>query len=49
MLKGAAARKGVPGDLIIITCFTTMDDTSLDEFKPAVVFVDEDNRMKEER
>ncbi|MDY6953561.1 MAG: aspartate 1-decarboxylase [Thermodesulfobacteriota bacterium] len=49
VLKGAAARKGVPGDRIIITCFTTMDDTSLDEFTPAIVFVDEDNRVKEER
>ena len=47
-LKGAAARKGAPGDLIIISCYTTIDDQSLEDFKPAIVVVDEANRAKEE-
>jgi aspartate 1-decarboxylase len=47
-LKGAAARKGAPGDLIIITCYTTMDDQSLKKFKPAILLVDEHNKPKEE-
>ncbi|RLC07557.1 MAG: aspartate 1-decarboxylase [Deltaproteobacteria bacterium] len=45
-LKGAAARKGSPGDLIIITSYTTVDDQNLSDFKPAIVFVDENNRIK---
>jgi aspartate 1-decarboxylase len=47
-LKGAAARKGAAGDLIIITCYTTIDDKNIGDFGPAIVFVDENNRVKEE-
>lgn len=46
-LKGAAARKGAPGDLIIITCYTTVDDENLGDFKPAIILIDEDNKIKE--
>jgi aspartate 1-decarboxylase len=49
VLKGAAARKGMRGDVLIITCFTPMDDRNLDAFKPHIVLVDRDNRIKEER
>ncbi|MGD8512337.1 MAG: aspartate 1-decarboxylase [Deltaproteobacteria bacterium] len=48
-LKGAAARKGARGDLIIITCYTTVDDQSLKDFRPAVVLVDQGNQIKEEK
>jgi aspartate 1-decarboxylase len=48
-LKGAAARKGVQGDLIIITCYTTIDDKNLRDFTPAIIFVDQKNRIKEDR
>lgn len=48
-LKGAAARKGVRGDLIIITCYATMDDRLTPEFKPSIVLVDQNNRIKEAR
>lgn len=48
-LKGAAARKGAQGDLIIVTCYTAMDDKNLGDFKPAIIFVDEKNRIKEDR
>jgi len=47
-LKGAAARKGAPGDLIIVTCYTPIDDQSLGDFKPAIVLLDENNRIKED-
>ena len=47
-LKGAAARKGSPGDLIIVTCYTTIEDQSLADFKPAIVLVDENNNVKED-
>ena len=46
-LKGAAARKGARGDLIIITCYTTIDDKNMGDFKPAIIHVDENNRIKE--
>jgi aspartate 1-decarboxylase len=45
-LKGAAARKGARGDLIIIACYTTIDDQILEGFRPAVILVDEANRIK---
>lgn len=48
-LKGAAAHKGVPGDLIIITCYTTMDDQLAGDFEPSIVLVDQNNRIKEDR
>ena len=48
-LKGAAARKAARGDLIIITCYTTMDDKNMGDFKPRIILVDENNRMKEDR
>jgi aspartate 1-decarboxylase len=47
-LKGAAARKGARGDLIIVTCYTTIDDQSLEDFEPAVILVDQANRIKED-
>ena len=47
-LKGAAARKGSLGDLIIIACYTAIDDQELEDFKPAIILMDEANRMKEE-
>jgi aspartate 1-decarboxylase len=45
-LKGAAARKGARGDLIIITCYTTIDDQSLKDFRPTVILVDQANQIK---
>ncbi len=47
-LKGAAARKGNRGDLIIIACYTSVDDKSLKEFKPKIILVDKANKIKED-
>ena len=45
-LNGAAARKGAPGDLIIITTYATYADAELTQHKPKVVMVDSHNRLK---
>jgi aspartate 1-decarboxylase len=43
-LNGAAARKGQPGDLIIIIAYGLMDPDEMASFKPAVVHVDKNNK-----
>lgn len=43
-LNGAAARLGVPGDLVIIMAFDLVDDRLVAGHVPAVVHVDGDNR-----
>ncbi|MEW5795813.1 MAG: aspartate 1-decarboxylase [Candidatus Zixiibacteriota bacterium] len=43
-LNGAAARKGQPGDLIIIIAWALIDKKEAATFKPAVVHVDQNNR-----
>lgn len=46
-LNGAAARKGAPGDLIIITTYASYTAAELRTHKPKVVLVDAHNRMKD--
>ena len=46
-LNGAAARKGHPGDLIIVTTFATYQAEELAKHTPKIVLVDERNRPKE--
>jgi len=43
-LNGAAARKGQPGDLIIIIAYGQFDSQELKDFHPKVVHVDAGNR-----
>jgi aspartate 1-decarboxylase len=45
-LNGAAARKGMPGDLIIITTFAGFTAVELEMHQPQIVYVDSDNRPK---
>ena len=45
-LNGAAARKGAPGDLIIITTYATYEAAELAQHQPKVVLVDRHNRLK---
>ena len=45
-LNGAAARKGAPGDLIIITTYATYEGAELERHQPKVVLVDRHNRLK---
>jgi len=46
-LNGAAARCVQPGDKIIIMCYCSMDNEEADVHKPKVVFVDDNNKIKE--
>ena len=45
-LNGAAARKGAPGDLIIITSYATYEGAEIERHQPKVVLVDRHNRLK---
>lgn len=44
-LNGAAARKAVPGDLIIIASYASIDFSEAKTFKPKVIFPDGDNKI----
>jgi aspartate 1-decarboxylase len=45
-INGAAARKVQPGDEIIITAFASMSEKQALHWKPHVVLVDKENRLK---
>ncbi len=45
-INGAAARKVQPGDDIIITAFAWMSEKQAQQWKPHVVLVDRENRLK---
>ncbi len=45
-LNGAAAHKGTPGDLIIITTYATYAEAEMEQHRPKVVRVDQHNRLK---
>ncbi|KAF0201757.1 MAG: hypothetical protein FD170_2430 [Bacteroidetes bacterium] len=44
-LNGAAARKAVAGDLVIVAAFAQMTPEEASTFKPAIVFPDNNNRI----
>lgn len=46
-LNGAAARYVQPGDKVIIMTYCQMDEKEALDFKPTVIFVNEDNSIKE--
>ncbi|MDP4146068.1 MAG: aspartate 1-decarboxylase [Bacillota bacterium] len=46
-LNGAAARLVQPGDKVILMFYCQMDEQEAKEYKPTVVFVNEDNSIKE--
>lgn len=46
-LNGAAARKGMVGDLIIIVSYAIYHDDDLVNFEPKVVVLDEENKVKD--
>ena len=48
-LNGAASRMGMPTDIIIIASYTILEDKEVPNFKPWLVYVDEDNRIKDVR
>ena len=48
-VNGSAARRAAVGDLVIIAAFAQVEEKEAADFKPKLVFVDPDNRIKEER
>ena len=48
-VNGAAAHLVRPGDLVIIAAYTWMDEAAARVHEPKVVFVDEQNRIREKR
>ena len=44
-LNGAAARLGFPGDKVIIMCAASITEEELKDFRPHLVFVDDENRI----
>ena len=48
-VNGSAARRAAVGDLVIIAAFAQLDDKDIAGFAPKLVFVNPDNRIKEER
>ncbi|MBN2073418.1 MAG: aspartate 1-decarboxylase [Actinobacteria bacterium] len=47
-INGAAARKILKGDTVIIMAFTLLDEKELSDFKPKIVYLDERNRILRE-
>ncbi|HEX2718527.1 MAG TPA: aspartate 1-decarboxylase [Gemmatimonadaceae bacterium] len=45
-LNGAAARLGVPGDIVIVITYADYEEKELRGFEPKVIFVDGKNRPK---
>jgi aspartate 1-decarboxylase len=46
-VNGAAARLAQPGDLVIVVAYALMSEAEADAHSPAVVLVDEANRVRE--
>ena len=46
-LNGAAARKGSPGDLVIIIAWATVSNEEVKKWQPIVVHVDKHNKIVE--
>jgi aspartate 1-decarboxylase len=45
-VNGAAARKAQVGDILIIATYASFEESELKSFKPRLVYVDENNRIK---
>ncbi len=48
-LNGAAARMGAVGDIVIIASYGLFDKEELEGFRPYLVYVDENNQIREVR
>jgi aspartate 1-decarboxylase len=46
-VNGAAAHLASPGDIIIIASFAEVPESQVPDFRPTVVFVDQDNNVTE--
>lgn len=48
-VNGAAAHKADPGDIIIICTYVALEDSELKNYKPRLVYVDDENRISHTR
>ena len=48
-LNGGAARLAETGDLVIVISYAVVDEDEVAAFRPRIVFVDPENRIKEKR
>lgn len=48
-VNGAAARRAAAGDLLIICAYSEYDEAELASFKPRLIYLDEDNNVKDTR
>jgi aspartate 1-decarboxylase len=48
-VNGAAARKAEPGHLLIIASYASYTELELEKFKPQLVYVDDQNRIINQR
>ena len=48
-LNGAAARKVQPGDKVIIVTYGRFEEKELENFKPTIIIVDENNKIIEKK
>ena len=48
-MNGAAARKAEPGHLLIIASYAVYNEVELSNFKPQLVYVDQQNRIVDQR
>lgn len=46
-LNGAAARKGLVGDLIIVATYTAVAENELAGYEPTILLLDENNKVKQ--
>ncbi len=44
-VNGAAAHKADPGDRVIICAYAGLDEQELEQFKPTLVYLNEQNRV----
>lgn len=45
-LNGAAARRAMTGDLLIVCAYSQYSEAELESYRPAVILVDEQNRPR---
>jgi aspartate 1-decarboxylase len=45
-INGAAARRALVGDSLIVAAYSSYADSELEDYKPMIVLVDEHNRAK---
>ena len=48
-VNGAAAHKAAPGDRIIICAYSILDEQEVADFKPTLVYLDENNAITQMR